>query len=126
MREIKFRAWDKESKSMYNNISDISFADKSIIADFGMELIWDDDIILMQFTGIKDKEGKEIYEGDIIKPDLEVVYSTNYMNKFTGYFLKQNTNNKKLPYRLLPILGRDLEVIGNIYENKGLLKGDKQ
>jgi len=53
MREIKFRAWDKDLHKMYNKWTVIPDDDRSHI--------------LMQYTGLKDKNGKEIYEGDIVK-----------------------------------------------------------
>ena len=53
MREIKFRAWDKDLLKMYSKWTVIPDDDRSHI--------------LMQYTGLKDKNGVEIYEGDILK-----------------------------------------------------------
>lgn len=70
MREIKFRAFNKEQNKM-RNVHSISF-DKFIgIEKVGKELkangkIIDDNFVLMQFTGLQDKNGKDIYEGDVV------------------------------------------------------------
>lgn len=66
MREIRFRAWKKEEKKMINI---------AIPSIFNME-----DSVMMQFTGLKDKKGKEIYEGDILYSKFLELY---YVVKFT-------------------------------------------
>ena len=101
MREIKFRAWSKEKKVMIEDIH-VPKAQK----DMGH--------IVMQFTGLKDKNGKEIYEGDIIEDDWHLKKEYRFMEvKFPLDFIHINECKSHM------------EVIGNIYENPELLKGDK-
>lgn len=130
MREIKFRAWDKVNKIMqYSGIiwGDYDFPALS-------ELNYGDNIYnlsnLMQYTGLKDKNGKEIYEGDIIPIVIEdlgrSIKTVNGVVKFKQgqwnieYF---HPFQKEMYicnlYRLLE--RREKEVLGNIYENPELL-----
>lgn len=62
MREIKFRAWDKETKKM--SCCNIEHFDDML--DFRFEHFETDEPIFMQYTGLKDKNGREIYEGGVI------------------------------------------------------------
>lgn len=109
-REIKFRVWDKDDKKMIN-IGRIDIADGSCrhyIFEGEFYDYWND-VELMQYTGLKDKNGKEIYEGDIVryfKDELGIV-------KFvTGSFIIEGNTC----YESFLELGGKLEVIGNIYE----------
>jgi len=118
MREIKFRAWNKRRR----------FMDSAWMIDFEHGLVCHSkhnasDInacVLMQFTGLKDKNGKDIYEGDIIQTGDDVFYIL-YSNKdFCHVFWLSSQKN----YMTLPFLKgiKDFEVIGNIYENPKLLE----
>jgi len=98
-REIKFRAWDKRFKEMrYDN----------------------EDLILLQFTGLKDKNGKEIYEGDIIEWDAFTGCKIKKRRRTeVGYYIREWASEFTFP---TIVHKKSLEVIGNIYENKDLLK----
>lgn len=121
MREIKFRAWDKINKKMIS-LTDIDKRD--YVAIGGTWEIYNSytekcllnhkNGILMQFTGLKDKNGKEIFEGDIIKGiigDISVKRVV-FWEIFEGYTFFEDIDFNYL------------EVIGNIYENPELL-GEK-
>ncbi|QHJ80559.1 MAG: hypothetical protein [Caudoviricetes sp.] len=129
MRNIKFRAWDRFAKEMVfaktidfgTNGAECIVDSDGINGDVGGE--WD----LEQYTGLHDKNGKEIYEGDIVKlhvvilsPDDKVGYieyrpEFGYCINFGGKVARQEywaANDK-----------HTIEVIGNIHENKELLDG---
>lgn len=135
-RPIKFRAWDKKKKRMVQNVHefyDTLHYDESGIPyeewyDIGIVyaqsfggLLHDENAVIMQYTGLKDKHGKEIYEGDIIEVDRDYWYDP------TGYGYPQGGKVRFVysgdNFDDFPDLNdsREFEVIGNIYENKELL-----
>lgn len=120
-REIKFRAWDKKTKRMIYEASDLENGylieiglDGYVSATYKRICFDEDEIILMNYTGLKDKKGKEIYEGDIVKRS-----HYNYLIEFDeGTF---GMNMKNYGWKSLDRFLDLGEIIGNIYENKGLL-----
>lgn len=116
MREIKFRAWNK-SNVMMMDVEKYSFKTNQVYFDSER---WEE-FELMQYTGLKDKNGKEIYEGDIVKTNCgvhEVIFIDG------GYCLDTGVLATDL-YRLIDSAGNHIEVIGNIYENHELLEVKK-
>lgn len=116
MREIKFRAWNEELKRMAYT------SDKhwKTYGWWGAVLFAGDDVgeTLMQYTGLKDKNGKEIYEGDIILGDAVVVWR-NEPELDRDHCCFGIANGK---YTLGTYSDRDdFEVIGNIYETSELI-----
>ena len=73
---------------------------------------------LGQYTGLKDKNGKEIYEGDIVKNALGDIGKIIYIDKYSAFIVKGWENGYKLWFE------DNIEVIGNIYDNPELLKGE--
>ncbi len=114
MREIKFRAWDKRNSMMFVNIqTGIHFDDGSHYG-FSDFLTESDRWTLMQYTGLKDKNGKEVYEGDVVKQrcPIESEREENYEVSLRDFFFRVEH---------FDLIRSDVEVIGNIYENKEML-----
>lgn len=141
-REIKFRAWDKDEKRWYKptfeayrgNLFELVLSmrgqlaartmnengtDDELVANMPGPRAWEDRFILMQYTGLKDKNGVEIYEGDIVRgvagEDWVVEWGT------AGFILRCACHHPDGDfYSLDP---SEVETIGNIYENPELLEG---
>ncbi|MES5422886.1 YopX family protein [Lacticaseibacillus paracasei] len=127
-REIKFRAWDKakhrmlgvdqlafgpngELVSIYSDGPDFSNDSEALMGD-KPDL---NEAVLMQYAGRKDKNGREIYEGDIVKNEYGKVMEVKYDPRSAafgvgGYYFGTIGS------------GKILEVIGNIFEDKQLLE----
>jgi uncharacterized phage protein (TIGR01671 family) len=133
---IKFRAWDKSGGEVMLNVYAIDFFLRRIKFGTGKDewRNWDDsgDITLMQFTGLLDKNGKEIYEGDIIfhnkMPNSNQRYKRiiEFYNGCFGFIIKHPKRFQPLTkYYIYKQKDRPLfcEVIGNIYDNPELLEG---
>ena len=131
-REIKFRAWDKRKKKMIYNFF-ISSVGGGIWQKTGHELYPISHAIgnaLMQYTGLEDKNGREIYEGDIVEClwGRGVVCFGGYLN-IGGYDTSSCCYGFHVETREGNCTLTDdeyTEVIGNIFENPGLLEGNKE
>ena len=120
----EFRAWTEEGKAMYYGV--YPFRDDALLLSYD-EIAFDEvpasDFILMQSTGLKDKNGKEIYEGDIVRFSLTDGF--NYVANEDGVVTYKlgafYVVNGLTEYLISDINTNKVEVIGNIYENPELL-----
>ena len=133
MREIKFKFWNEKSKIMYDEFPDY-------LDGYDLEMIFNKDsnggLIPMQFTGLKDKNGQEIYEGDV----CEIIYNNRgkISQEITPVLWGSYNDGEYVDnvecwmvgwYPLSDIITNpaySIEVIGNIYKNPELLKGVKK
>ena len=124
MREIKFRAWDIKNKGWISTCNMVMSLDgREFGWNFGCEplkVIGKNEFNLMQFTGLLDKQGKEIYEGDIIEYDGGFDDAIAVIDFLDGCFVICEKREGKV-IKLLKD-DKEIEVIGNIYENPELLK----
>ncbi len=126
MREIKFRAWDKKNKQWLwaNGALGEHFTTGNIYA--GWELNVKPEVELMQFTSLKDKNGKEIYEGDVVigldKRDIPCQGWVEWMPHMLTYVLRDKSCKTEREWLIQLGWSETEEVIGNIYENPDLLK----
>lgn len=125
---IKFRAWDKEEKKMHK-VKTIEFSRRGAriihLAEVnsngkGDHKRWHSSVELMQSTGLKDKNGVEIYEGDIVKNVYDEIYLVKWLD--AGFYLEERYNGG-FDYSELHF-GDNKKIISNIYENPELLEGD--
>lgn len=125
MRVPKFRAWTEEGEVMYYDV--YPFKDDTLLLSYD-EIAFDEvpasDFILMQSTGLKNKKGYEIFEGDIAKFTLTdgfnyVVDEFGTVKYKLGAFYILNGLTE---YIISDIKTNDIEVVGNIWENPELLE----
>lgn len=119
-KEIKFRAWDKEQNNMWH---------WEKLIDKQCTYLNSKYFVAMQFTGLKDKNGKEIYEGDILKNIAHknqlvevywkgIVIKENGWINFDGWDFRKITDDNEFKFAMYDNM---IEVVGNIYENSNLL-----
>lgn len=124
-REIKFRAWDLFRKKMcYGNNYALLF-NSSEVVEWKCQINFIGQLVPMQYTGLKDKNGKEIYEGDVVQESLWIDgnFITNCIKVFTVIYQGVSFQYQpivKSNHTVNPI-GTTVEIIGNIYENPELL-----
>ena len=135
-REIKFRAWNKEKKEMVTNFfvcgKAVVFYDKLYhIGEYGYNLksyydnVWEKQFVIMQYTGLKDKNGKEVYEGDILQDDEGDIAEVRWSDQKAA-FVADLIGEKGKVYDEFSLEDFGGIIIGNIYENSELLPQPNQ
>lgn len=146
MRPIKFKIWNKKKNEWHHKEPISLFGEVIIMGEILNANLEDNPISLeelnnlvpLQFTGLLDKNGKEIYEGDIVKfiafdpeHDKEVLAVVKWQSHWgmsrdseMAGFMAVSVKDKDVAYGFGGI-GNELEIIGNIYENPELLKDER-
>lgn len=128
-RIIKFRIWDKRLKKFLEGceLDDICLSyDGDVLILEGRELNLLAECEIQQFTGLSDKNGKEIYEGDIINCIGQgILFSDELIGEveFQDFEYVIVTNDNKWPVASFKVLA-DKQIIGNIFENPELIKNE--
>lgn len=118
----KFRAWLKKEQKMDNDVDHISWLEDELycIGDGITYMVSAEDLVLMQSTDMVDRNGKIIFEGDIVKMAKDIYSEPTYYevvrHRGGAYRLESKQHGCELWLR-----HTDCEVVGNIYENKELL-----
>jgi uncharacterized phage protein (TIGR01671 family) len=142
-REIKFRAWDYANKRMrlFDSAKEgILFSGSDVYFSTGWSSLddptFDEDnqtkFELMEYTDLKDKNGKDIYEGDIVQygnSNKEKLFEVRFFKEWGVWGLNDNgrpfgrsgSSTKYEPYFMTTFHRNKIQVIGNIYENKDLI-----
>lgn len=123
----KFRAFLTETKTIYDVLQiDLSRSMVSLKIENASEWYWFKEVVLMQSTGLKDKNGVEIFEGDVLlHTSSSVNYSDTYWHSYVQVY-RINSGAYRIKgkhiYDTELMSGRNrLEVVGNIYQNQNLL-----
>ncbi len=144
-REIKFRAWDKVNNRMWYNVQNCYDTlnhhccedeknckyeydrERQLYAENFKEVLEDESLCVIQFTGLLDKNNNPIYEGDILEWSdgfkrnnfSEVV---RYSNKIGAFVSGERLNRLIIPFDSGGATTYNFEIIGNVFENKELLE----
>lgn len=135
-RKLKFRAWKKYDEDEREEHSgkagemipadELAFEEYEPLVD---QLNGDDTMELMQYTGMTDVKGTEIYEGDIVKTDGEVINVVEWDDTQLEWTLDYAHKYRRSLWLFYDIRGRadnDIKVVGNIYENPELVRMNDQ
>lgn len=112
MRELKFRVWDKLEKEWCSFHPQICSGGVKGAFEFSGSQYQRKNLVILQYTGLKDKSGKEIYEGDILKLE-DIIEEIRYEDDSGGYIFLDD---------FASLFVGNATIVGNIFENPELLK----
>ena len=129
MRELKFRAWEKRDLFMHYSDDSKTFYG---LHDF-FKSCADLSETFMQYTGLKDKNSKDIYEGDIVKDDDGYIHEIKFgklplgkagdcVCTYLSFYAKSYGKLGQAPYYKCEEIGEWMEIIGNVFEHPELLE----
>lgn len=134
MRELKFRIWIKGEERYYDELDEefytivpngnVTYTSEAYEEDgawFTDTTSATSDVIVEQYTGLKDKNGKEIYEGDIVQIDDHILGDFEVVWHNLGWKIKRSVGFETLSVHK----SEDIVVIGNIHENPELLEEEE-
>lgn len=126
----KFRAWDTTNKEIFKDTFAITESGQVVVVDqssvfVSPDYVFVDNLVIMQSTGLFDKKGVEIFEGDVVRqvrtqPTTEDETITGVVTMLEGAWLIMNDNEQLASY--LWSETNENEIIGNVYENKEILE----
>lgn len=127
----KFRAWDTTNKEMFKDTFSITESGQVVVVEqedvmCPPDYVFVDNLVIMQSTGLRDKNGKEIFEGDILdyKGRKALVRWHGSYASFIYRFVDE-LQNRKTEWKPLYLAYMKCEIIGNIYENPEFLEDKK-
>ena len=120
----RYRAWDNANKEMFKDTFSITESGQVVVVEqedvmCPPDYVFVDHLVIMQSTGLFDKNGKEIFEGDIVKCSGLLGTIESFKAMWICSFVKYNN------YQKVGFFAQEIEVVGNIYENPELLE-DKE
>jgi uncharacterized phage protein (TIGR01671 family) len=117
MRQIKFRVWDESQNNMWY-INDLYWFEENFVHSFDEN----PDLTFQQFTGLKDKDGREIYEGDIVDTYVSRLGEYRLVVEYHAPAFDFFTLPKPMEFQMCFSEINDPKIIGNIFENPELLE----
>ena len=122
----RYRAWDTTNKEMFKDTFSITESGQVVVVEqedvmCPPDYVFVDNLVIMQSTGLKDKNGKEIFEGDIVKMSKDVYSEPTYYEVVRHYGGAYRLESKQHGCELW-LRHTDCEVVGNVYENPELLE----
>ena len=117
----KFRAWDSAKKEMFKDTFAITEIGQVVVVEqkfvtSSPDYVFVDHLVIMQSTGLKDKNDKEIFEGDVVKCNGLLGTIESFKAMWICSFVKYNN------YQKVGFFAQEIDVVGNIYENPELLE----